>query len=92
MKDQICITNSTDSGLGTLEYMDTLLLFNDILCIQEHFLLVSKDRQDWSQKCSAWKDFWDIADMDKCPQDKCCLDKCRGDICNLLYMFPGPFV
>ena len=35
---------------------------------------------------------WDIADMDKCPQDKCCLDKCRGDSCNLLYMFPGPFV
>ena len=33
-----------------------------------------------------------IADMDKCPQDKCCLDKCRGDSCNLLYMFPGPFV
>ena len=30
---------------------------------------------------------WDIADMDKCPQDKCC-----GDSCNLLYMFPGPFV
>ena len=33
-----------------------------------------------------------ITDMDKCPQDKCCLDKCRGDSCNLLYMFPGPFV
>ena len=33
-----------------------------------------------------------IADMDKCPQDKCCLDKCRGDSCNLLYLFPGPFV
>ena len=26
-------------------------------------------------------------DMDKRPQDKCC-----GDSCNLLYMFPGPFV
>ena len=33
-----------------------------------------------------------IADMDKYPQDKCCPDKCRGDSCNLLYMFPGPFV
>ena len=33
-----------------------------------------------------------IADMDKCPQDRCCLDKCRGDSCNLLYLFPGPFV
>ena len=34
----------------------------------------------------------DIADMDKCPQDKCCMDNYRGDSCNLLYMFPGPFV
>ena len=34
----------------------------------------------------------DIADMDKCPQDKFCLDKCCGDSCNLLYMFPGPFI
>ena len=33
-----------------------------------------------------------IADMDKCHHDKCCLDRCRGDSCNLLYMFPGPFV
>ena len=32
-----------------------------------------------------------IADMDKCPQDKCCLDKGHADICNMLYMFPGPF-
>ena len=28
-----------------------------------------------------------IVDMDKCPVDKCC-----GHSCNLLYMFPGPFV
>ena len=33
-----------------------------------------------------------IADLNKCPENKCCLDKCRGDSCNLLYMFPGPFV
>ena len=33
-----------------------------------------------------------IAYMNKCPQDKCCLDKCCGNSCNLLYMFPGPFV
>ena len=33
-----------------------------------------------------------IADMDKYPQYKCCLDKCRGDICNLLYLFPGPLI
>ena len=28
-----------------------------------------------------------FADMDKCSEDKCC-----DDSCNLLYMFPGPFV
>ena len=33
-----------------------------------------------------------IADMDKCTKEKCCLDICRGDSCNLLYVFPGPFV
>ena len=33
-----------------------------------------------------------IPDMDKCPLDKCCLDKYRGDSCNLLYLFPEPFV
>ena len=47
MADQLCITsyNSTGTGLGTLEYMETLLLFSDILCVQEHFLLDSKDRK-----------------------------------------------
>ena len=33
-----------------------------------------------------------IAYMVKCPQDKCCPENCCGDSCNLLYMFPGPFV
>ena len=33
-----------------------------------------------------------IADMNKCSQDKYYLVKCRGDSCNLLNMFQGPFV
>ena len=36
-----------------------------------HLVTYPESWQDWTQKCSAWKDFWDIADMDKCPQDKC---------------------
>ena len=47
MTEQICITsfNSTGFGLAVQEYMETLLLFTDILCIQEQFLLDSKDKK-----------------------------------------------
>ena len=37
--------NTTGFGLGIQNYMDTLLLFSDILCIQEHFLQDSKDKR-----------------------------------------------
>ena len=45
-----------------------------------------------SRTDSNWWPFWILQTMSKCPQDKCFLDKWRGDSCNLLYMFPGPFV
>ena len=43
---QLCITsyNSTGFGRGVVNFMETLLSFSDILCIQEHFL------QDSGQK------------------------------------------
>ena len=43
----MCITsyNSTGFGLAAQNYMDTLLLFSDILCIQEHFLQDCKDKK-----------------------------------------------
>ena len=46
-ENKICITsfNSTGFGLAAQEYMETLLLFTNILCIQEHFLLDAKDRK-----------------------------------------------
>ena len=45
-----------------------------------------------SDSCNLASNSLDIADLDKWPQDKCCLANCRGDSCNLLYMFQGPFV
>ena len=43
----MCISsyNSTGFGLAAQNYMDTLLLFSDILCIQEHFLQDCKDKK-----------------------------------------------
>ena len=37
--------NSTGFGIGVQTYIDTLLLFSDIVCIQEHFLQDCKDKQ-----------------------------------------------
>ena len=46
-KKPICITsyNSTGLGLGTVKFIDTLLLFTNILCLQEHFLQDSGDKK-----------------------------------------------
>ena len=45
--DSICITsyNSTGFGLGQQAYIETLSLFSDIVCIQEHFLLDAGDKK-----------------------------------------------
>ena len=56
------------------------------------YLMDGKNRIDKTEVESVQLGNTYIADMDKCPQDKCCLDKYRGDSCNLLCMFPGPFV
>ena len=44
---KLCITsyNSTGYGIAAKYYINTPLLFSDILCIQEHFLLSSKDKR-----------------------------------------------
>ena len=43
----LCISsyNSTGFGIAAKNYIQTLLLFSDILCIQEHFLLDCKDKK-----------------------------------------------
>ena len=40
----ICSYNSTGFGIAAQNYIDKLLLFSDILCVQEHFLLDSNDK------------------------------------------------
>ena len=42
----MCITsyNSTGFGAAAQNYIETLLLFSNILCLQEHFLLDSQDK------------------------------------------------
>ena len=44
---QICVTsyNSTGFSQSKIDFIQTLLLFTDIFCLQEHFLLTSKDRK-----------------------------------------------
>ena len=37
--------NSTGFGIAAQNYIETLLLFSDILCVQEHFLLDSRDKK-----------------------------------------------
>ena len=41
----VCSYNSTGFGLGSQIFMQKLLCMNDILCIQEHFLLDCKDKK-----------------------------------------------
>jgi hypothetical protein len=45
--NKICITsyNSTGFGLHQQNYIETLSLFSDMVCLQEHFLLDAKDRK-----------------------------------------------
>ena len=37
--------NSTGFGLAAQNYIETLLLFSDVLCVQEHFLVDSRDKK-----------------------------------------------
>ena len=43
----VCVTsyNSTGLGRGTVKFVDTLLLFSNILCLQEHFLQDAGDKK-----------------------------------------------
>ena len=51
-QENLCVTsyNSTGFGLSAQNYTKTLLLFSDILCIQEHFLLDNKDKKHSNTK------------------------------------------
>ena len=41
----ICSYNSTGFGLAAQNYLNTLSLFSDIVCVQEHFLIDGKDKK-----------------------------------------------
>ena len=45
--DKLCVTsyNSTGMGPGAQNFISTLSLFSNILCLQEHFLLDSKNKK-----------------------------------------------
>ena len=44
--NNLCITsyNSTGFGIHQQKYIETLTIFSDIVCLQEHFLLDAKDK------------------------------------------------
>ena len=46
VSSKLCISsyNSTGFGLSAKNYVNTLLLFSDILCVQEHFLLDGNEK------------------------------------------------
>ena len=60
----LCITsyNSTGFGLGVQNYISTLLLFSDIMCVQEHFLQDCKDKKS-SNTNKIRKNYGDKHDM-----------------------------
>ena len=61
---QVCVTsyNSTGFGQDKIDFMKTLLLFSDILSVQEHFLLSSDDRK-YSNTDKIRRAFGDNYDM-----------------------------
>ena len=77
----ICVTsyNSGGMGLDRQQYIKTLQLFSDVLCIQEHFLLDSGDRKH-SNTNKLKQYFGDTHDMIIKPayKDKNCITKGRG--------------
>ena len=75
----LCISsyNSTGYGLGAKQSMETLLLFSDILCIQEHFLLDSKSKKH-SNTNKMRVDFGDNFDMFIVPASKDASKVSRG--------------
>ena len=94
-----CLTNTTQLGykysvlsLG-LRIKSSLLELSKLkeglsLLPRLEFILIWTDNKTEVESVQLGNTY--ISDMDKCPKDKCCQDKCCG--CNLLFMFPGPFV
>ena len=65
----ICSYNSTGFGLGAQNFIHKLLIFSDILCIQEHFLLDCNDKK-YSNTDKMRAKFNDMHDMFIVPAKK----------------------
>ena len=76
---QLCVTsyNSTGFGQDKIDFMKTLLLFSDIFCLQEHFLLSSSDRKH-SNTSKIRRAFGDNYDMYLVPAVKTSENITRG--------------
>ena len=75
----ICVTSFNSGGMGVNKqnYIKTLFLFSDILCIQEHFLLNSGDKKhNNTHKLRQY--FGDTYDMVINPASKSNLNITRG--------------
>ena len=77
--ENVCITsyNSTGFGLGQQAYIETLSLFSDIVCIQEHFLLDAGDKK-YSNTDKIRKKFSNQFDMYIVPAQKSNLNLKQG--------------
>ena len=79
LQKQICISsfNSTGMGIAAQNFISTLCLFSNILCIQEHFLLDSKSKNH-SNTDKIRKHFGDKYDMFVIPAFKESSQVCKG--------------
>ena len=77
--NSLCITsyNSTGFGPGAQNHMETLLSFSDILCVQEHFLLDSRNKKN-SNTDKLVNQFNGLHDMFIVPAFKSVQNVCRG--------------
>ena len=73
----LCSYNSTGFGISSQNYISSLLVFSDILCIQEHFLQHCKDKKV-SNTSILRKKFDDEFDMFIVPAVKNCNQISRG--------------
>ena len=71
LTSKLCISsyNSTGFGIAAKNYIRTLLLFSDILCVQEHFLLDSRSK-NYSNVDKLKKDLGEKHDMFIVPAHK----------------------
>ena len=71
LQELLCVTsyNSTGFGIGVQQFISTLALFSNIICLQEHFLLDNKDKK-YSNTAKIRKAFSSKYDMFVVPASK----------------------